>query len=113
MKSKTTSPVRVAAIQVDTSIGDTQKNLAQCQALVEEACAAGAKWIALPEFFNTGVAWQPSLADAIEDEGGPAAQLLQTLSTQHNIVLGGSFLCRVTDGNVRNRYLCFNHGELV
>lgn len=109
----TTASIRVAALQVDTVIGDTQQNLIRCQALVEEACAAGAKWIALPEFFNTGIAWQPSLADTIEDQNGPSAQLLQTLSAQHNIVLGGSFLCRVADGSVRNRYLCFNHGELV
>ncbi|MGO1462478.1 MAG: carbon-nitrogen hydrolase family protein [Marinobacter sp.] len=108
---KTALSIRVAALQVDTRIGDTQYNLAGCEALVEEACMAGAKWVGLPEFFNTGIAWQPSLANAIEDERGPSAQFLQTLSAKHGIVLGGSFLCRVADGSVRNRYLCFNRGE--
>ncbi|WP_298448770.1 carbon-nitrogen hydrolase family protein [uncultured Marinobacter sp.] len=104
---------RVAALQVDTRIGDTQYNLTRCKALVEEACQAGAQWIALPEFFNTGVSWQPSLVNAIEDENGLSAQMLQTLSSQHKIVLGGSFLCRLADGSVRNRYQCYNRGELV
>lgn len=110
---KITSLIRVAALQVDTRIGDTLHNLASCKALVEEACMAGAKWVALPEFFNTGIAWQPSLANAIEDEQGASAQLMQALSAQHGIVLGGSFLCRVAEGSVRNRYLCFNRGERV
>lgn len=110
---KTPTSIRVAALQVDTRIGDTSHNLACCKALVEEACQAGAKWIALPEFFNTGVAWKPSLANAIEDENGLSAQFLQTLSAQYGVVLGGSFLCRVADGSVRNRYLCFDRGERV
>ncbi|WP_225690870.1 carbon-nitrogen hydrolase family protein [Thalassolituus sp. ST750PaO-4] len=103
--------IRVAALQTDTRIGDTQRNLAHCEELVAEACRDGAEWIALPEFFNTGIAWDPALAAAIEDENGPAAHFLQRLSAQHGVVLGGSFLCRLADGHVRNRYLCFNRGE--
>lgn len=109
----TNNKILAAAIQVNTVIGDVSANLKNCEDLVTEACAMGATWVALPEFFNTGVSWDPSLAHVIEDELGVSAQLLQTLSEKHAIVLGGSFLCRVPEGGVRNRYLCFNQGKLV
>jgi len=107
-----------AAIQLDTRIGDTTYNLARCEHLVEQAIAKGASWIALPEFFNTGVNFDPQLVSKIETEEGMSAQLLQRLSTLHQIVIGGSFMCRITnsDGNlagVRNRYLCFSNGKLI
>ena len=105
--------ILAAAIQVNTTIGDVPSNLERCKNLVTEACSIGAKWIALPEFFNTGVSWDPNLAAAIEDQQGSTADFLRTLSEQYGIVLGGSFLCRVPKGGVRNRYLCFNKGVLV
>jgi predicted amidohydrolase len=107
-----------AAIQLDTRIGDSAYNLARCEHLAEQAIAEGASWIALPEFFNTGVNFDPQLVSKIETEEGISAQLLQRLSAQHQIVIGGSFMCRITnsDGSiagVRNRYLCFSNGTLV
>ena len=105
--------VLAAAIQVDTDIGNVPSNLKRCERLVAEATLAGATWVALPEFFNTGISWDPNLANTIEDEQGPSARFLQALSKKHAIVLGGSFLCRVPEGGVRNRYLCFNQGVLV
>ena len=103
----------VAAIQLDTDIGNTYKNLAACARLVEEAVSSGARWIGLPEFFNTGISWQPDLVNAIEFEDGRSARLLCELSKKYSVVLGGSFLCRLSNGAVKNRYLCFDHGELV
>jgi len=109
MKNKVT----VAAVQMDTKIGDIQANIATCKRLALEALEQGATWIALPEFFTTGVAWDPSLVKSIEDEAGHAATFLREFSKQHSVVLGGSFLCRVPEGGVRNRYLCFYNGNLI
>ena len=102
-----------AAIQLDTEIGATDKNLANCLRLAEQAVNQGASWIALPEFFNTGVTGDARLVRAIEPENGKSAQFLQSFSKQHSVVIGGSFMCRVLNQGVRNRYLCFSNGELI
>jgi predicted amidohydrolase len=107
------SYITAAAIQLDTDIGNTKKNLAACKRLAQQACNEGAGWIALPEFFNTGVSWKPELVDAIENEEGPSATFLREFSQQYSVVIGGSFLCRINSGGIRNRYLCFNNGVLV
>lgn len=107
------APITAAAIQLNTDIGNTEKNIAASKRLAEQACLAGAQWIALPEFFNTGISWKPELVNAIEDEQGPSATFLRDFSRQHSVVIGGSFLCRISSGGVRNRYLCFNNGQLV
>lgn len=51
--------IRVAAVQLATSIGDSTANIAACERLALQAVNEGARWIALPEFFNTGIAWDP------------------------------------------------------
>lgn len=108
-----TKTVIAAAIQLDTEIGNTKKNLKACERLAEQALASGATWIGLPEFFNTGISWNPDLVNAIEYEDGPSANLLCNFSKKHAVVIGGSFLCRVPEGGVRNRYLCFSKGVLI
>ncbi|WP_420590757.1 carbon-nitrogen hydrolase family protein [Bacterioplanoides sp.] len=112
------SSLRVAAIQLETKIADVTANLQACERLALQALEAGAEWIALPEFFNSGVNFSDEMLSAIETENGPSATFLQQFSAQHQVVIGGSFLCRLTKsdgspGGVRNRYLCFNKGELV
>jgi predicted amidohydrolase len=104
---------KVAAIQLDTKIADSPANISKCERLAESAVREGAAWIALPEFFNTGVAWEPKIAEAIETENGPAASFLRDFSARHGVVMGGSFLCRIDTGAVMNRYLAFAAGHLI
>ncbi len=106
-------PTKVAAIQLATQIGDSTANIAGCERLSLLAVNEGAHWIALPEFFNTGVSWNPKIAEAIQNTDGIAASFMRDFSAKHQVVLGGSFLCRLSDGNVRNRYLCYANGTLV
>jgi len=106
-------PVTVAAVQTDTEIGNTHRNLRACERLALEAVNKGAVWIGLPEFFNTGVCWDPDLVNTIETEDGQSAAFLRDFSRQHGVLIGGSFMCRVPEGGVRNRYLCFNKGQLL
>ena len=106
-------PTKVAAIQLATKVGDSAANIAGCERLSLLAVHEGARWIALPEFFNTGVSWNPRIVEAIQTTDGAAAIFLRDFSAKQQVVLGGSFLCRLSDGSVRNRYLCYAHGILV
>ena len=105
--------ITAAAVQLDTIINNVEHNLNRCRMLVEQAYQSGASWIALPEFFNTGVSWMPEIVDSIESEQGLSSAMLKSLSEKYSIVLGGSFLCRIENGSVRNRYLCFYNGTLI
>ncbi len=104
---------RAAAIQLDTRMADSAANIEKCRRLSLEAVAEGARWIALPEFFNTGVAWDRRLVNAIETDRGPAASFLRDFSAEHGVVIGGSFLCRIPHSTVRNRYMAFGSGRLI
>ncbi len=97
--------VLAAAVQLEAVLGDVSANLAACERLADEAGRAGATIIALPEFFTTGIGFEPSLATAALPPDGPATELLTTLAGRHRALVGGSFLCRDPDGHVRNAYL--------
>lgn len=97
--------VRVAAVQLEVALGDVERNLAECERLAREAAAAGATLIALPEFFSTGAAFLPEVAAAALPPDGAAAQLLRRVGERERVWIGGSFLCRDADGEVRNAYL--------
>ncbi|WP_125078433.1 carbon-nitrogen hydrolase family protein [Mycobacterium sp. P7213] len=97
--------VLAAAVQLEAVLGDVPANLAACERLADEAGRAGARIIALPEFFTTGIGFEPALASAALPPGGAATELLTALARRHRALVGGSFLCRDTDGHVRNAYL--------
>jgi predicted amidohydrolase len=96
--------MRVAAIQLEPRLADVPANLEASERLADAAGAAGAEWIVLPEFFTTGVAFVPELADAALRPDGEATGLMLDLARRHGATVGGSFLCRDADGNVRNAW---------
>src|SRR5215211_4386242 len=97
--------MRVAAIQLESVVGDVEANLAACQRLADAAAREGAEWIVLPEFFTTGMGFLPELTQHSLPPDGPATALLSALAKRHGAVVGGSFLCRDADGEVRNAFL--------
>lgn len=97
--------MKVAAVQLEPSLGDVAENLRRCQELGDAAAATGADWIVLPEFFTTGMGFLDALADAALPPDGAATQLLRDLATRHGATVGGSFLCRDDDGHNRNAWL--------
>lgn len=97
--------MRCAAIQLEAVPADVDANLATVERLVEDAVAAGARTIALPEFFTTGIGFWPELADAALPFDGKATELLSALARRHQVLIGGSLLIRDPDGNVRNTYV--------
>lgn len=96
--------VKVAAIQMEPKVGDLHANLTACENMANDAGKQGAKWIMLPEFFTTGMAFDPKIKDAIQPPDGKALDLLIDLAKRHQAYVGGSFLVRDDDNAVRNAY---------
>ena len=96
--------IRIAAVQLEPAVGDVAENLRRCRALGDEAGAAGAEWIILPEFFTTGMGFLDAIADAALPPDGAGTQLLRELAARHRAVVGGSFICRDEDGQNRNAW---------
>jgi predicted amidohydrolase len=106
--------MRVAAVQLEVALGDVERNLGECERLARAAAGEGAELVALPEFFTTGAAFLPELADAALLPDGAATAMLTRVAREAGIWLGGSFLCRDADGEVRNAFvLAGPDGELA
>jgi predicted amidohydrolase len=97
--------VRAAAIQLNARLADVDANLEAVERLADDAGSEGAECIVLPEFFTTGIGFIPELADAALAPDGEATELLRSLARRHGAMVGGSFLCRDADGEVRNAFL--------
>jgi predicted amidohydrolase len=97
--------MRVAAVQLEAVLGDVERNLAECERLAREAAGAGAELVALPEFFTSGAAFLPAVAATAVPLDGAARSMLTRVAREAGIFLGGSFLCRDEDGEVRNAFL--------
>lgn len=99
-----TKTIRVAAVQMKAELADVATNLAKAEQLVRAAFARGARFVILPEFFTSGLAFHPEMAKAIRSIDGPPTQLLRDLARQGNAIVGGSFLAW-RDGNVYNSFV--------
>jgi predicted amidohydrolase len=96
--------MRVAAVQLEVALADVPANLAACESLARDAVRAGAELVVLPEFFTTGAAFLPALAAASLAPDGAATELLERVAREEGVQVGGSFLCRDADGEVRNAF---------
>jgi predicted amidohydrolase len=97
--------MRAAAIQMEAQVADVEANLEAAERLADRAAAEGAECIVLPEFFTTGIGFVPELADCALTPDGEATELLLSLAGRHGAMVGGSFLCRDADGEVRNAFI--------
>src|SRR3954452_12710530 len=104
VRSAYTRAMRVAAVQLEVVVADVRANLAACESLAREAASAGAQAIALPEFFTTGAAFVPELAGAALAPDGAATEMLVRIARDEGVLIGGSFLCRDSDAEVRNAF---------
>ncbi|HEX2127909.1 MAG TPA: carbon-nitrogen hydrolase family protein [Solirubrobacterales bacterium] len=99
--------MRAAAIQLEAKLADVEENLAMCERLAAEAAEGGAELIVLPEFFSSAIGFAPELASAVRPIDGAPAELLRDLAVRHRALVGGSFLARDEDGEVRNAFLLY------
>jgi predicted amidohydrolase len=106
--------MKAAALQIEAEVGNLDANLELCERYSNRAAAAGADWIVLPEFFSSGVAYRPELAQNAPPADGAPTQLLRDLARRHGAHVGGSTLVRDRDGHVRNAFfLAGPDGELL
>lgn len=108
--------VRVAAVQM-ASGPNVAANLAEAERLIEMAVAAGAKLVALPEFFAIMGMKDTDKVNVREIEGkGPIQKFLAAQSKKHGIWLVGGSVPLACDNpkKVRNACLVFDDkGKLV
>lgn len=99
-----TDTLAVAAVQIEAAPGRVADNLAQVERLARDAFAAGARVVALPEFFTTPlITGAPVSAAVLPAAANPALDLLRRLASEYGGDIGGSFLV-ADDGEVYNRY---------
>jgi deaminated glutathione amidase len=101
--------MKIAALQM-VSTPDVERNLAAATRLIGEAARAGARLVALPEYFCLlGRADTDKLAIAEADGDGPIQRLLSQQAQEHALwVVGGTLpLCTVDPQRVRNACLVY------
>jgi len=90
--------LHVAGIQFDTVWEDRDNNLAALRPLVEQAAAAGARLVVLPEMFSTGFSMNTEVV--AEPIGGPSSDFLSSLARYNDCWVGGS-IPELADGDDR------------
>jgi N-carbamoylputrescine amidase len=105
--------MRVAAVQMRAKVADVAYNLAQAEALVREAFGRGARWVILPEFFTSAVAFTPAMLSAWQPLEGPPLQLMRRLAREHDGVVGGSFIAKSGNDCFNSFLLVFPDGQYV
>ncbi len=100
----------IAAIQT-VSGSDVEQNLQTVARLVAEAAAAGARLVALPEYFSLITADEQAKVRMREGDGrGPQQDFLAELAQRHKVWLVGGTIALTADaeGKVRNTTLVFD-----
>jgi deaminated glutathione amidase len=114
--SPVSEPVRIAAVQT-VSGPDVADNLRVVTGLVAEAADAGARLVALPEYFPLITADETAKVRIRERDGdGPLQDFLRETALRHKICLvGGTIpLAAAADDKVRNSTLVYDaRGERV
>lgn len=107
---------KIAAIQT-VSGPDVNANLEAAGVLIAEAAAAGAEFVALPEYFPLIGADETAKVRIREEEGqGPLQDFLRDMAVRYGVwIVGGTIpLVATADGKVRNTTLVFDpNGERV
>jgi predicted amidohydrolase len=105
--------IRVAAIQMTADLANVDSNMAKAERLVRLAFKRGARWVILPEFFTSGIAFHPDMPKAARPIDGPPSRLLRGLAREGRATVAGSFLAW-RKGNVYNTFvLALPDGRLL
>jgi len=104
MTTPEAAPTRVAAVQMEARVADVPFNINHAAGLIDEAIAAGAKVIAIPEFFTTRIVYDERLFACSLPPENPALDMLVSKATANRVMIGGSYL-EMRDGDVYNTYV--------
>ena len=88
----TIKPLRVAAVQVQAQLGQTQANLEHFTPLVEQAAREGAQLIVLPELAAPGYSMSKMIWDSGERRDGPTVSWLLQVSKRLGVYTGIGFI---------------------
>jgi predicted amidohydrolase len=106
--------VRVAAIQLHPKLADVSANLAQAEQMIREAIRQRAEWIVLPEFYTSGLAFDPvNLPNAVRPLDGAPTQMLKRLALEGRAAIGGAFLARSGRDVFNTFVLALPTGEMI
>jgi len=94
--------MRLLLAQTDPVRGDTAANLEALESLCEQAIAAGADLLALPELALTGYNIFAQLDELSEDVGGPLTTRVAELARQHGLFILFGLAERQADGRLTN-----------
>lgn len=98
---------RVAALQMQGRLGDLNYNLDHIRELLDEAVHQKARVVAVPEFFTTPIIENPRLWAASLPTENRALDLLREYATDHNLLVGGSYLEHRGTGKSADVYNCY------
>lgn len=84
--------VRIAVAQAESRDGDVAGNLSRATPLVEQAAAAGAQLVVLPEFMPNGYSLGYDAWDSAETREGPTERWLMETAQRLNVYVGTSYL---------------------
>lgn len=106
--------INVAAVQMRAHSNDVNASLHKAETFIRSAFEQGAELVVLPESFTvqfTAVDYDLAVVEAIRSLHGEPLELLKSLASEYNGVIGGSFLA-YKSGNVFNSFvLVFPDGE--
>ena len=87
--------VRVAAVQMESAVGQLEANLAHAAQLVEEAAGQGAQLVVLPELFSTGYEYTDRNYALVEPLDGRTGTWIADTARRLGVYLVGTFPARV------------------
>ncbi|MCL5999574.1 MAG: carbon-nitrogen hydrolase family protein [Chloroflexi bacterium] len=90
--NKTVRQVRVAAVQMQSRLGQVETNLRHATPLVEQAARQGAQLVVLPELSASGYSMSKAVWDGAETREGPTTRWLRETSGRLGIYLGIGFV---------------------
>lgn len=103
--------MKIAAVHMDTILGDVNVNMGKAKIYIEEAVKEGAEIIVFPEFFTSGFAFNHKLLDIVCKYDDPQKQLT-AWAKEYNIIIGGSYL-KFNGQDVLNAFtLTFPSGKI-
>ncbi len=109
--------MRLALIQMESTIGGLDENIARASRFIDEAAAGGAELLVLPEFWSTGyfpLAVDYRFYDLADSESGKATTAVRDKARQYGVHIASTIYERQSPGLFYNTSMMVSPvGEIV
>ena len=103
--------MKIAAVQMNAEFADVEANMKKAEKFAVQAGEQGAELVLLPELFTSAIGFSPNMLGAAKKDG-TVPELMEKLSRQYDIIMGGSYLWFDGD-NIYNEFrLTFPDGKV-